>query len=119
MTTRPDIPEDELESQIGRWRSYVQRQQVISANDADELESHLRDQITDLRDVGLSGDEAFLVAVKRMGRLDAVSREFAREHSDRLWKQLVLTPSDSGDDSETPRELVVVIGLAVAAALAI
>ena len=41
---------------------------------------------------GLSGDEAFLVAVKRLGSLDEVSREFAREHSERLWKQLVLTP---------------------------
>jgi hypothetical protein len=32
--------------------------------------------------------------VKRMGDLDALSREFAREHSGRLWKQLIL----SGDD---------------------
>ena len=35
-------------------------------------------------------DEAFLVAVKRIGGLDDLSREFAREHSDRLWKQLVV-----------------------------
>ena len=39
---------------------------------------------------GLDRDEAFLVAVKRMGSLDEVSREFALEHSERLWKQLVL-----------------------------
>ena len=29
--------------------------------------------------------EGFPVAVKRIGDLDALSREFAREHSDRLW----------------------------------
>lgn len=27
-----------------------------------------------------------------MGSLDALSREFAREHSERLWKQLVIAP---------------------------
>ena len=42
-----------------------------------------------LTQAGLTEDEAFLVAVKRMGSLDAISREFAREHSERLWKQLV------------------------------
>ena len=40
---------------------------------------------------GLSRDEAFLVAVMRMGNLDEVSKEFARAHSDRLWKQLALS----------------------------
>ena len=49
-----------------------------------------------LAGAGLADDEAFLVAVKRMGDLDALSREFAREHSDRLWKQLVVSRSDVG-----------------------
>jgi hypothetical protein len=53
-----------------------------------------RQQIAELNAVGLADDEAFVVAVKRMGELDVLSREFAREHSDRLWKQLIL----SGDD---------------------
>ena len=44
-----------------------------------------------LTEAGLSGDEAFLVAVKCMGSLDALSREFARAHSERLWKQLVMS----------------------------
>ena len=70
---------------------------------------------TDARD-----DEAFLVAVKRMGNLDEVSREFAREHSDRLWKQLVLARHDSESPERVERrELVVVITLAVLAAVAI
>jgi hypothetical protein len=116
----PTTPEAELESQIGRWRGYVQGHQVISPVDVDELETHLRDQVADLQDHGLSGDEAFLVAVKRMGNLDEVSREFAREHSDRLWKQLVLTRHDpEAPERAERRELVVVITLAVAAAVAI
>ncbi len=78
-----------LEEQIDRWRSYLRRRQAIHPVDIAELEDHLREQIAALTDAGLAPDEAFLVAVKRMGDLDALSREFAREHSERLWKQLV------------------------------
>lgn len=80
-----------LETQIGEWRTYLSRARAVDGRDIDELEAHLRDQIADLNQVGLDEDEAFLVAVKRMGSVDALSHEFAREHSERLWKQLVLT----------------------------
>jgi len=83
-----------VESQIAEWRAYLGRAASCNGHDADELEDHLRHQIAELSAVGLAPDEAFLVAVKRMGDVDALSREFAREHSGRLWKQLVL----SGDD---------------------
>src|ERR671930_1983822 len=85
-----------LEEQIYEWRSYLRRRQAIDSVDVGELEDHLREQVAVLVDAGLATDEAFLVAVKRMGVLDTLSREFAREHSDRLWKQLVV-PSDSGE----------------------
>jgi hypothetical protein len=81
---------DGVESQITEWRAYVAKAPAVNGRDVDELEVHLRDQITELAAAGLSADEAFLVAVKRMGDLDTLSREFAREHSGRLWKQLVL-----------------------------
>lgn len=111
----------ELEAQIDRWRNYVQRQQAISAADVDELEDHLREQIAERQATGLDDDEAFLVAIKRLGNLDSVSREFAREHSDRLWKQLVLLPESTHDDAGAPpwRELAVVLALAVGAGIAV
>jgi hypothetical protein len=85
---------DVLESQIAEWRAYVAKAPAVDGRDADELEAHLRDQIAELGEAGLAADEAFLIAVKRLGDLDGLSREFAREHSGRLWKQLVL----DGDD---------------------
>jgi hypothetical protein len=117
MTNVADRP---LEEQIAQWRAYLRRRQAIHGSDVEELEGHLRDQLTALTGAGLTGDEAFLVAVKRMGSLDALSREFARAHSERLWKQLVITP-DSADESgkATRTETLVVLSLAVAAALAI
>jgi hypothetical protein len=109
-----------LEDQIDRWRSYLRRRQAIHSVDVAELEDHLREQIAVLTDAGLATDEAFLVAVKRMGDLDALSREFAREHSDRLWKQLVVSPSDTGEPRAAARtDAVVAFGLAVAAGVAV
>src|SRR5215212_6713026 len=109
-----------LEEQIDLWRSYLRRRQAIHSADVAELEDHLREQVAVLIDAGLATDEAFLVAVKRMGNLDALSREFALEHSDRLWKQLVVVPSDSGEQRALARtDAIVAFCLAVAAAVII
>jgi len=117
MTTPADGPP--LEDQIAQWRMYLRRRTAINDPDVDELEGHLRDQLAALTDAGLARDEAFLVAVKRMGNLDALSREFAREHSERLWKQLVITPAADEAGSSRRAEAIVVLSLAVAAALAV
>jgi len=109
-----------LEGQIEQWRSYLRRRQTIHAVDVAELEDHLREQVAGLIEAGLAEDEAFLVAVKRMGSLDALSREFAREHSERLWKQLVVVSSDEAEEGAgARREALVALALAVAAAVAI
>jgi hypothetical protein len=109
-----------LEEQIGLWRGYLRRRQAIHPVDVAELEDHLREQIGVLVGAGLASDEAFLVAVKRMGNLDALSREFAREHADRLWKQLVVVPADSGEPRDRARtDAIVALCLAVAAAVVI
>jgi hypothetical protein len=107
-----------LEEQIDQWRNYLRRRQAIHSVDVTELEDHLREQVASLTEAGLATDEAFLVAVKRMGDLDALSREFAREHSERLWKQLVVVASES-DDSRVSgrRDAAVAFALAVAAAV--
>ena len=109
----------ELESQIEQWRGYVRRRQAIAPADVEEMEGHLRDQLADLVSSGLSEDEAFLVAVKRMGKLDDISREFAREHSQRLWKQLVLTSAGEDDSPASSRNLMVALAFAIAAAIAV
>jgi hypothetical protein len=115
MTTFAD---QTLEEQIAQWRAYIRRQ-PLHGPDVEELEGHLRDQLAALTEAGLTGDEAFLVAVKRMGNLDALSREFARAHSERLWKQLVMAPEADEPANKSYAGTLVVLGLAVAAALAI
>src|SRR4029078_2584863 len=79
---------ESVETQIAEWRAHVAKAPAVKGHDVAELEGHLRNQLDELDAAGPTADEAFLVAVKRMGELDGVSREFAREHSGRLWKQL-------------------------------
>ena len=85
---------ESVESQIAEWRVYVAKAPGVNGRDVDELEDHLRHQIAELNAAGLTAEEGFLIAVKRLGDVDGLSREFAREHSGRLWKQLL----SSGDD---------------------
>jgi hypothetical protein len=108
-----------LEEGIAEWRSYVRRRQAIHAADADELEDHLRSQAAALVQAGLAEDEAFLIAVKRIGELDALSREFAREHSERLWKRLVVAPETGPSGGVDVKEALVAVALATGAAAAI
>jgi hypothetical protein len=105
-----------VETQIAEWRAYVARAATVNGHDVDELEDHLRQQIADLNAAGLADDEAFLVAVKRMGEVDALSREFAREHSGRLWKQLL---RDDDEPAVAASGWVETLVFAVAAAVAI
>ena len=105
-----------VEAQITEWRAFVVRSASVNGHDVDELEDHLRQQIADLKAAGLADDEAFLIGVKRMGDLDELSREFAREHTGRLWKQLL-----GGDDRPTLASsgIFEALAFAVAAAVAI
>ena len=88
---------ESLEAQIAEWRAYVAGAPGVNGTDVDELEDHLRHQIAELNAAGLTADEGFLIAVKRLGDVDGLSREYAREHSGRLWKQLLR----KGDDERT------------------
>ncbi len=106
-----------IERQIGEWKSFLLRRRTIHELDVDELEDHLRSEMSELGAAGLSGDESFLVAIKRLGGVNELSREFARERSSRLWKQLVLTGEQERSLADY-LDLFVALGFAVAAAAA-
>jgi hypothetical protein len=110
----------DLETQIVEWRAYMRRRRGVHDADVDELEDHLRATLAELEEAGLRPEEAFLVAVKRMGSQDDLSREFARVHSERLWKQLVLSGvPDARVPAGSHRDLLVMVVCAAAAAIGI
>lgn len=104
-----------VDEQISDWRDFVSTGGAVSVGDADELEAHLRDQIDELVERGLDEDEAFLIGVKRLGSIDELTREFAREHMDRLWKQL--TPVEA-DQPQGENGLFVAVIWAIVAGIA-
>ncbi|WP_168626978.1 permease prefix domain 1-containing protein [Cryobacterium sp. BB307] len=104
---------DTLEKQIGEWRSAVLQGRAVADSDADELEGHLREQIADLEAAGLTADEAFLIAVRRLGEVNQLTAEFAREHGERLWKQLAI----SRPDEERRQPIVTMLAIAAVAAV--
>lgn len=108
-----------LEERISEWRAQLNQRRALHSVDVEELEDHLRAQIEILREAGLDGDEAFLVGVKRMGDLDSLSREFALEYSERLWKQLVVSKGEGESSGWVHRDALMAVGLAIAAAAAL
>ncbi len=125
--------ENTLHSRIAEWRAYLERRRTARDPGLDELEGRLRDETAGLRDAGLDVGEAFLVALRRVGSIDAATREFGRAQAGRLWEQPEAGPD--ADDAGGPlpgqgvaaiapgggtaarTELAAVLGLAVAAAL--
>ena len=119
MTSMESAAAPGIEAQIREWKSYLLRRRTIHDVDVDELEDHLRNQMSELGEAGLSGDESFLVAIKRIGGVNELSREFARERSSQLWKQLVLAGDNVRERAGWEyKELLITIGFAIAAAVA-
>src|SRR5262245_55051661 len=61
-----------LNHAIQRWRENLCQSPAFCSENLDELEVHLRDSVMCLQSRGLSEDEAFLVAVRRLGQADAL-----------------------------------------------
>jgi hypothetical protein len=62
------------------WRSRRASESPWRDEDLDEMESHLRDSVAALEALGISSDEAFLLATRRLGPTHEVAAELAKVH---------------------------------------
>ncbi len=106
-----------LEDLIAQWRNYRSHRQPPPHPEPATLESRLRDEAASLLQAGLTADEAFMVAVSRIANSDAASRDFGREH----WERLRTLPAKPipGTAPNQRTDIAVAFLLAVTAALAI
>ncbi len=112
--------EPSLEEEIEQWRNDLRRQHAGQVVDVAALEQQLRAEAGALMQAGLATDEAFLVAIKRTGRTNAATADFARRHSERLWKHSVVVARGSGGRNPGARnDAFIAFGLATLAAVAI
>jgi hypothetical protein len=105
----------DLEMQIHSWSDHLRAHGNLKEADIRELESHLREEIDDLISAGLTPDESFLISVKRLGNLNAISHEFAKVNSENLWKHLFIDPVDNTVKKQNKRDIALVVIFALLA----
>jgi len=75
----------DLSDAIQKWRRNLAQSDAFDSNDLDELEAHLRDAIPALQAAGLSSEESFLIASRRIGTRHALESEFGKINARQAW----------------------------------
>ena len=71
----------DLEQSMAEWRRQMLAAGIVSPEVLDELEMHLRDDVEAQESAGLSTQEAFALAAKRMGQPGNIKTEFQLANS--------------------------------------
>jgi len=78
----------DLQFEIKKYFDRLNTKANLSQNDEIELESHIADGVDSLEKQGLSTEEAFLVTIKRMGKIDVLSEEYNKVNTSVLTGKL-------------------------------
>ena len=77
----------DLEKAIKKWNRSLSKFQVFEDGYTAELESHLRDEIDALINMGKSPQEAFEEAAEKIGEPENIGTEYFKAHT-RAWTGL-------------------------------
>jgi hypothetical protein len=75
----------DLSKSLCDWQEQLRQGEGCSQDDIDELEEHLRDEMAALAQAGLSGEETFLLATRRLGKVDLLKEEFEKVNAPLVW----------------------------------
>jgi len=75
----------DLNRRIEQWRENLATSPSFRGENLDELEAHLRDSVAALQSRGLTAEEAFLVATRRIGGGGLLANEFGKVNGSALW----------------------------------
>jgi hypothetical protein len=76
-----------LDEALAEWRDSLSQKEAFRNEDTAELEAHLREQMTQFGDAGLTEEEAFRVAAFRMGDTGRLACEFGKVNGDLVWQR--------------------------------
>jgi hypothetical protein len=80
----------DLNEALRQWRDGMAGSPALGTDPLDELEAHLRDSIKALTAKGLSPEEAFWLARRRLGSEAALGGEYAKVNREAVWLDRVL-----------------------------
>jgi hypothetical protein len=75
---------------IQQWRETLEQSPAFRSENLAELETHLRDSIATLQARGLSVEEAFMIAAKRIGKDGSLEKEFRKINGQKVWLDRIL-----------------------------
>jgi hypothetical protein len=82
-------PHFDLNAALESWRAELAAQPSLSAENRRELETHLRDTFAELKVRGLSEEESFWLARRRVGQTQQLAAEFVKADSTQTWRDRV------------------------------
>ncbi len=80
--------------------SRISERSDLGEEDREELESHLLDSVDDLVSMGLTEDEAAIIAIRRLGSENELISLQVQKRSDKLWKSLAGRKSGAVSDAD-------------------
>ncbi|MGB5942143.1 MAG: permease prefix domain 1-containing protein [Leeuwenhoekiella sp.] len=80
----------DLTQNVVNWKADLHSKENLTQENILELESHLLDEIESLKTKTLSEEEAFFVAIKRLGNSESLSQEYGKVNSNIInWEKLL------------------------------
>lgn len=96
----------DLNFSIDAWVTHVKDQVQLSASDRHLLEEQVRQKTTELTKQGLSDEEAFLIAIKRV----SLEYGYTLIHDETvIWKQVSIKPLDKPTDPSRLKSVLMVV----------
>jgi hypothetical protein len=79
----------DLNAAIENWQKELTSQSDLTADNRRELETHLRDTLTELQWRGLNDEESFWLARRRTGQPQQLVEEFVKANPTAVWRERV------------------------------
>lgn len=73
-----NVSQFDLNASLSLWLEKLAQSPHFRNENVTEMESHVRDSVTKLRNQGLSEEESFLIAIRRVGSVRKLEPEFAK-----------------------------------------